>query len=149
MAQIFDAPRAFQSLKKVITDGVEKTFPVSTDNRELTISNVRVDDSKASTSDYKAQKELKLQGKDFVAPVYGDITLKDKKTGNVIDVKKNFRIMDVPVMTDRYSYILGGNEYTVDKQLRMKPGIYTREKEKGELESQFNLARGDGRGFKL
>lgn len=149
MAQIFDAPRAFQSLKKVITDGVEKTFPVSTDNRELTISNVRVDDSKASTSDYKAQKELKLQGKDFVAPVYGDITLKDKKTGNVIDVKKNFRIMDVPVMTDRYSYILGGNEYTVDKQLRMKPGIYTREKENGELESQFNLARGGGRGFKL
>lgn len=149
MAQIFDAPRAFQSLKKVITDGVEKTFPVSTENRELTISNVRVDDSKASTSDYKAQKELKLQGKDFVAPVYGDITLKDKKTGNIIDVKKNFRIMDVPVMTDRYSYILGGNEYTVDKQLRMKPGIYTREKENGELESQFNLARGGGRGFKL
>jgi len=57
--------------------------------------------------------------------------------------------MDVPVLTDRYSYILGGNEYTVDKQLRMKPGIYTREKENGELESQFNMAKGGGRGFKM
>ncbi|MBP5594614.1 MAG: hypothetical protein J6Y02_04465 [Pseudobutyrivibrio sp.] len=149
MAQLFDPARTFAALKKSIKDGVEETFPVETDKRILTISNVRVDDSKTLDNDYKTQKEIKLKGKDFVAPVYGDITLKDKETGEVIDSRRNFRIMDIPVMTDRYSYILGGNEYTVDKQLRMKPGIYTREKENGELESQFNLAKGGGRGFKL
>ena len=77
MAQLFDPARTFAALKKSIKDGVEETFPVETDKRLLTISNVRVDDSKTLDNDYKTQKEIKLKGKDFVAPVYGDITLKD------------------------------------------------------------------------
>lgn len=149
MAQIMDPARTFRRLKTAITDGVSKTFPVETDNRILTIDNVRVADEKISPTNHREQKDIKLLGKDFVAPVYGDLVLKDKVTDQIIDKKKNFRVMDVPVLTDRYTYILGGNEYTVDKQLRMKPGIYTREKENGELESQFNLAKGGGRGFKM
>ena len=149
MAQIMDPGRTFSKLKSAVTDGIKKTFPVETDNRIMTIDNVRVADEKISPMNHREQKELKMLGKDFVAPVYGDLVLKDKNTGQIIDKKKNFRIMDVPVLTDRYTYILGGNEYTVDKQLRMKPGIYTREKENGELESQFNMARGGGRGFKM
>lgn len=149
MAQIMDPARTFRKLKEAVTDGIKKTFPVETDNRIMTIDNIRVADEKISPMNHREQKELKMLGKDFVAPVYGDIVLKDKNTGEIIDRKKNFRVMDVPVLTDRYTYILGGNEYTVDKQLRMKPGIYTREKENGELESQFNMARGGGRGFKM
>lgn len=149
MAQIMDPARTFRKLKEAVTDGIKKTFPVETDNRIMTIDNIRVADEKISPMNHREQKELKMLGKDFVAPVYGDLVLKDKNTGEIIDRKKNFRVMDVPVLTDRYTYILGGNEYTVDKQLRMKPGIYTREKENGELESQFNMARGGGRGFKM
>jgi len=149
MAQIFDPVRTFKGLTKAITEGVSDVFPIETDTRILRATNIRVDDSNASPDDYKLQKRLKLEEKDFVAPVYGDLELVDKATGQVIDTKKNFRLMDVPALTSRFSYILGGNEYTVDKQLRMKPGIYTREKENGELESQFNLAKGGGRGFKM
>lgn len=148
MAHLFDPVRTFNGLKKAIIDGVEKTFPIETNKRILRVSNVRVDDSKVDPFDYAAQKEIKVQERDYVAPVFGDVQLIDKETGKVIDEKKKFRLMDVPALTDRYSFILGGNEYTVDKQLRMKPGIYTREKENGELESQFNLAKG-GRGFKM
>ena len=148
MANIFDPVRVFSGLKRAVAEGVEKTFPVETSKRILRVSNVTVDDSKADPFNYKLQKEIKVREGDYVAPVYGDLELVDKETGQVIDKRKKFRLMDVPVLTDRYSYILGGNEYTVDKQLRMKPGIYTREKENGELESQFNLAKG-GRGFKM
>jgi len=149
MAQIFDPSRIFRGLKTAISEGVTSVFPIETEGRQLVVKNVRVDDSNVSPFDYKTQKQIKIQEKDFVVPVYGDLELVDKNTGEVIDTKKNFRLMDIPVLTDRYSYILGGNEYTVDKQLRMKPGIYTREKENGELESQFNLAKGGGRGFKM
>lgn len=149
MAQIFDPSRIFRGLKTAISEGVTSVFPIETEGRQLVVKNVRVDDANVSPFDYKTQKQIKIQEKDFVAPVYGDLELIDKNTGEVIDTKKNFRLMDIPVLTDRYSYILGGNEYTVDKQLRMKPGIYTREKENGELESQFNLAKGGGRGFKM
>ena len=148
MANIFDPVRVFSGLKRAITDGIEQTFPIETNNRILRVSNVVVDDSNADPFNYKLQKEIKVREGDYVAPVYGDLELIDKETGKVIDRRNKFRLMDVPVLTDRYSYILGGNEYTVDKQLRMKPGIYTREKENGELESQFNLAKG-GRGFKM
>lgn len=141
--------RTFMALKDSVVKGIEDTFPIETNNRIMRVSNVFVDSSKTDPLDYKAQKEVKIKGKDYVAPVYADIEIVDKETGEVIDAKSKFRIMDIPVLTDRHSFILGGNEYSVDKQLRMKPGIYTREKENGELESQFNLAKGGGRGFKM
>lgn len=141
--------RTFSSLQKSVIQSIEDTFPIETNNRILRVSNVQVDTSSVDPLDYKAQKEVKIKGKDYVAPVYADVEIVDKETGDVIDSKKKFRIMDLPVLTDRHSFILGGNEYSVDKQLRMKPGIYTREKENGELESQFNLAKGGGRGFKM
>ena len=149
MAQIFSPDRIFNGMKNSIVESIQDVFPVETNNRILTVSNVAVEDSKLSPYDYASQKEIKINEKDYVAPVYGDWKLIDKITGEVISEKKKFRLMDIPVLTDRYSYILGGNEYSVDKQLRMKPGIYTREKDNGELESQFNLAKGGGRGFKI
>lgn len=149
MADILDPKRIFKVLKQAVVDGVTTTFPIESNNRVLRISNVIVDDSKVSPSDYKTQKSVKMKNGDYVAPVYGDLELVDKTTGEVIDRRNKFRLMDVPALTDRYSYIFGGNEYTVDKQLRMKPGIYTREKENGELESQFNMAKGGGRGFRM
>lgn len=149
MTQIFDPIRVFGGLKNSLVKGISDVFPIETENRLLRVSNVKIDDKDNSPFDYKKQKAVRMAEGDFVAPIYGDVELVDKRTGKVLDKKKNFRLMDVPVLTDRYSYILGGNEYTVDKQLRMKPGIYTREKENGELESQFNLAKGGGRGFKL
>lgn len=148
MAHIFDPVRTYSELKNTVVNGVSSTFPIETKNRVLRVSNVQVDDSKADPFNYKLQKDIKVHEGDYVAPVYGDLELVDKATGEVIDRRKKFRLMDIPVLTDRYSFILGGNEYTVDKQLRMKPGVYTREKENGELESQFNLAKG-GRGFKM
>jgi len=148
MAHIFDPVRTYADLKNTVVNGVANTFPIETKTRILRVSNIEVDDSKADPFNYKLQKEIKTNEGDYVAPVYGDIELVNKETGEIIDKRKKFRLMDIPVLTDRYSFILGGNEYTVDKQLRMKPGIYTREKENGELESQFNLAKG-GRGFKM
>lgn len=149
MAQIFSPDRIFNGMKNSVVESIQDVFPVETNNRILTVSNVAVEDSKLSPYDYASQKEIKINEKDYVAPVYGDLKLIDKVTGEVISEKKKFRLMDIPMLTDRYSYILGGNEYAVDKQLRMKPGIYTREKDNGELESQFNLAKGGGRGFKI
>ncbi|NDD05819.1 MAG: hypothetical protein EB078_13020, partial [Proteobacteria bacterium] len=44
--------------------------------------------------------------------------------------------------TDRFSYIVGGNEYQVNNQLRLKSGVYTVKKQNGELKTMVNLAQG-------
>jgi mRNA degradation ribonuclease J1/J2 len=79
MAQIMDPGRTFSKLKNAVTDGIKKTFPIETDNRIMTIDNVRVADEKISPMNHREQKELKMLGKDFVAPVYGDLVLKDRE----------------------------------------------------------------------
>ena len=46
-------------------------------------------------------------------------------------------------------FIHNGNEYTTLKQSRLRPGIYSRRKANGELESQFNIKRGTGVGYRV
>src|SRR5574343_1443175 len=43
--------------------------------------------------------------------------------------------------------IYKGNNYAVANQLQLRPGVYTRSRETGELESHFNTAT--GRSFSL
>ncbi len=45
-------------------------------------------------------------------------------------------------MTNRFSAIVGGNEYQVFNQIRRKSGVFSRQRKNGELESEFNLEKG-------
>ena len=57
--------------------------------------------------------------------------------------------MNVPYYTDRGTIINNGSEYTVANQLRLRPGVYTRVRRSGDVETQFNVRPGTGRGFRL
>lgn len=48
----------------------------------------------------------------------------------------------MPKLTNRFSAIIGGNEYQVSNQLRRKSGAYSRQKRNGELQTEFNLEKG-------
>lgn len=54
----------------------------------------------------------------------------------------NVNIGKIPKLTNRHSAIIKGNEYQIQNQLRRKPGVYSRQRRNGELESEFNLAKG-------
>ena len=66
----------------------------------------------------------------------------DTTNGRVISSKKNAKIGNVPLLTNRYTTVIDGNEYQTTNQLRRKSGIYSRIKANGELESEFNLTKG-------
>jgi DNA-directed RNA polymerase beta subunit len=59
----------------------------------------------------------------------------------------------VPKMTQRFGYIVDGNEYQVTNLLRLKSGVYHRKSQADELLGEFNLANRDqfarGKAFKV
>lgn len=57
--------------------------------------------------------------------------------------------MKVPYLTNRGTFIHGGNEYASIMQSRLLPGVYTRRQANGELETQFNVKPGTGIGFRV
>lgn len=78
----------------------------------------------------------------------GTVTLKDKETGEVLDsVQKT--IMGVPYLTGRGVFIHKGSHYTSARQARLEPGVFSRRRANGELETHFNLAPKSGKPFRV
>lgn len=50
----------------------------------------------------------------------------------------------IPFMTDRGNFIVNGTSYTLAHQMRLLPGIYTRQQENGEISSHANVLPGKG-----
>ena len=136
----------FEDVKAKVVAGIEESFPVAGSKHVLRAKNVKVKDNK-DLDDFTSQIVAKNTGRSWTVPVIGDLQLLDKATGKVVDTKKGVTIAQIPKITDRYSYIVKGNEYQVDHIWRRKPGVYSRIKENGELQAEFNLAR--GRNFEI
>lgn len=78
----------------------------------------------------------------------GTVTLKDSKTGELLDRKK-ITLMKVPWLTERGTFINGGNEWGSISQQRLLPGAYSRIQANGDLETQFNVRPGTGGAFRV
>lgn len=129
---------SFAELRDRVLSGIRTTFPIKGRARTLHLENVEVED-KLHPDDLETQHEAKVGGKSWAVPVYATMSLKDNDTGKVLD-QKRVRVAEIPKMTQRYSYIVDGQEYQVDNQWQLKPGIYARRRENGELEARFNVA---------
>lgn len=121
---------------------IKNTFPIDAKYHSLElIGDIKIKDT-LEPNDFPAQRETRLNRKSWQIPVYGTLRLIDKKTGAILDTAKDVKIANIPKLTNRFSMLIDGNEYTTTNQFRLKPGVYTRIKNNGELESQFNLEIG-------
>lgn len=93
----------------------------------------------------KQQKEAVQHGRSLVVPVRGRWTMKDKATGEVVSTSAMRKVMDVPYMTERGTFIRNGSEYTLPIQMRLVPGVYSLIAENGEAKAQINTKPGTGR----
>jgi len=132
----------FELLKDRVEKAVGGLFPVIGKKHTLTVSNVKVNDN-LEIEDLASQKAAKLHGRTWAVPLEAKVTLIDNATKQKID-EQHMRLLNLPKNTPRYSHIIDGQEYQVDNQWRLKSGVYSRIKDNGELESQFNLAKGRG-----
>lgn len=86
----------------------------------------------------KERKRAILEGRTLARRLRGTWELVDNKTGQVLD-SKTMTVAAVPALTDDGTFVHNGTEYTLAYQQRMRPGIYTRIKDNGEIEAHANI----------
>jgi DNA-directed RNA polymerase subunit beta' len=133
-----DHKEAFEDFKARVLEGITTHFPVRGRLQTLELEGLEVKDDALHADDIRGQHAAKLEGKSWAAPVLATLKLVNNQTGQVVD-KKRVRVADLPMVTRRYSYIVDGQEYQVDNQWQLKPGVYTRRRQDGDLETRFNV----------
>lgn len=139
-----DAESRRRYIRKKTVDGVKSIFPIVGKNMTLDVKNVNV---KAKSYSSNQQKDALMRGRTLHEPIQGTLVLRDNKTGEVLEEKDKHALIHLPYFTERHTFIVGGNEYDIPNQMRLKPGVYTRERGNGEYEAAFNLSK--GRNFRL
>ena len=111
---------------------------IEDDNIKLKADNIKVIE-KYDNKNVDQQKDIRNKGQIWANDLRADIQLIDKKTNKVIDKVSNMKVVDIPKITDRGSFLIGGVEYQFTKQARLKPGVYTQRQKNGEISSFFNV----------
>lgn len=133
-----DHKEAFEELRSRTLDGIKKHFPVEGRTQLVDLEDLEVQDEAIHADDIRGQHAAKVEGATWAAPIFGTLVLKDKNSGKVIERKK-LRLAELPMVTRRFSFIVDGQEWQVDNQWQLRPGVYTRWRQSGELETQFNV----------
>lgn len=134
-----DPQEAFEHTRDRVVEGIQAHFPIKGKVQSVHLDKIEVED-KLHPNDLRSQHKAKLNGETWAVPMYAHLSLKDNETGKVIDSRR-IRVAELPKMTKRYSYIVDGQEYQVDNQWQLKPGVYTRRRDNGDLEAQFNTGK--------
>lgn len=133
-----DAASKRDFIRKKTVEGLSDLFPIIGKNTTLELHNVTVKGRDYSST---KQKNALMEGRTLHEPITGTLVLKDAN-GKTLEEKKNHTLLHLPYFTERHTFIVGGNEYDVPSQMRLKPGVYTRERNNGEFEAAFNLSKG-------
>lgn len=139
-----DNASQWQAIKKSVHDGIASLFPLSANTNMLTLDGVEVREPK--TSSVKGQRDALLKGESMCAAVYCSFSLTDKH-GRTLDRDK-IKVLDLPILTQRGTFVVKGKDYSVFNQVRLKPGVYVRRAaESNAVSARFNL--GKGLGFRI
>lgn len=128
------------AIRNKAVEGVKTFFPLEAARHVLEVKDVTLHPQDFSANE---QKAALMEGRSLMEPVKGVLVLKDK-AGNVIEQSRPTTLLHLPYYTDRHTFVVDGNEYSVANQVRLKPGVYTRRRGNAELESQFNLVKKGG-----
>lgn len=141
-----DFPKRRTAIFDAVKSSMEKRFPQTHGGVRLELHDLHYIDPEAFTP--AEQKDALLSNKFLHRRLRGTYKLLDDKSGELLDSRES-TVMRVPWLTDRGTFIHGGNEYTTMSQSRLLPGVYTRKKQNGETESHFNSRRGTGSSFRV
>ncbi len=136
-----DVPTTRKWIFEDVLDAASKMQPISNDRHTLKLSNVRyVDPDHVPRA---VHKQATLAGETVGRRLKGTWELTDNATGRVLDTRDQV-VARVPYLTSLGTFIHRGTHYTVNNQLRLKPGVYARIKNNGALESHLNALPGHG-----
>lgn len=135
-----------KQIQDALIASIKAAFPIINKDKKLELINVRFKDN-LDDLDFPQQKEAHMARKSWQNPIIADLAVIDTTTDRVISKAKDVKIGNIPKITNRFTTIIDGNEYQTVNQIRRKSGVYSRIKMNGELESEFNLIKGQN--FKM
>lgn len=141
-----DIPTMRSSIMDRVMRSIQSKYPLENDRYRLELADLAFDREDPPT--IAEQKRAIMEGQTLHRKLKGKWRLVDKATGQAVDERPTV-VAHVPEVTNRGTFIYNGNEYTVANQMRLRPGVYTRRKESGELEAHFNLLPGSGKAFRV
>lgn len=140
LTRIFSSPEEISHrVDASLIKGLESQFPIEGKNYILRAVNFRPERKNFTHDD---EKTAILESRSLTYPIKADLQLVDKTTGQVVSEQKNFSLMDSFHLTGKHTMLYQGNNYAVSNQLQLRPGVYTRFRDTGVLESHFNTAKG-------
>ncbi len=141
MREFGDIPKTRAGIYNNVLKAAQGLQPVSNARHTLQLVDVDYqDEGKVSKAE---QKQAILNGLSRGRRLRGTWELLDNESGSVLDRKRSV-LMTVPHLTERGTFINKGTEYTLKNQQRLLPGVFTRVKDNGEVESHANIAPGKG-----
>ena len=139
-----DMTQKWQAIKEHADMGFKAIFPLKSNKRTLQLDSIEIKEPDASVD---SQRNAIVSGSSLTAAVYGHFSLIDNEKQRVIDRDK-VKILDLPIVTHRGTFVVQGKDYSVFNQTRLRPGVYTSKAEDSDMVSaKFNL--GKGLGFKI
>lgn len=128
-----------QNYMNRIVEGVGEILKVEANGKEVVPEKVWAERRQPSVAEYN---KAKTSGRGWKSPIYANISVRDSATGKVLSKKDKLLVGYVPDITPLGSFLVQGNDYYVPTQFRIKPGVYTRERNDGMLEAWMNTAKG-------
>jgi DNA-directed RNA polymerase beta subunit len=126
---------------------VEKAFPIANEQFELSVEGLEYTGPDHFTLDQR--KQAVLEGGSLTRSLRGRFILKDVNTGEVVSKSNPRTLMNVPYLTDDGTYMRNGVDYVGLAQMRLVPNTYTRIRDDGAPETQFNIQQGTGSSFRI
>ena len=134
----------WQAIKEHAEMGLKELFPLNSKHRQLVLDSVEIKEPDASVD---SQRKALVNGTNLTAAVYGNFSLIDLAGQRVLN-RDRVKILDLPIVTHRGTFVVQGKDYSVFNQTRLRPGVYTSKAEDSDVvSSKFNL--GKGLGFKI
>lgn len=139
--QLGDIDAERKAIFDTVLEQASNLKPVSNARYTLTLSDVKYTGNEVPT---KAEHKQAILGNTYLTrKLWGKWTLTDNATGKPI-AQKSSVIAHVPYLTPLGTFAKGGNDYTLSHQMRLRPGVYTRWQDNGELEAHVNTEGGMG-----
>lgn len=138
---IDDIPRIRKGIYGRVIEAARQMKPLENSRHRLRLTGVNyVDPDTFSRQDWK---KAILSGNTLGRRLRGTWVMEDVESGEELD-RKTSTLGLVPHLTDLGTYIHNGNQYTLSSQMRLRPGIFSRQKENGEIEAHVNIMPGKG-----
>ena len=136
----FDIEKQTKELQGSTVKAIKGLFPVKTKTGTLRLTDIWADD-RLDPGDIQSQLKAKNSDRTWGVPIYGTFELLDE-SGKVSQRKDKVRLVTLPKITPRMSYIINGSEHQISSQLRLRPAGYTVRTGPGGIKGQINLAKG-------